>query len=398
MSMSNAIAASVSNVSPAATAGRARDHRLDFFRGLALMMIFIDHVAGNQVAALTMRAFGFADAAEVFVFIAGMAGVYAYRSAVLNKGLAAGAALVFARIRTLYLAHLLMTGGVLLFAMAVMISGSGFDVVGKLGLQALLNDPATAITRLPVLAYMPHYLDILPLYIVLLAMLPGIIVGMRLHPLLPSAVLFVVYTLAHGLGLTLPNFGQAGGWFLNPFAWGLLFALGAATAELSVRGSWALLRRPLVALVTAAAAAFVVFSFLHAAPWQAVPALSGVVALEWALQPDKALLSWHRLADILAKVWLVAVMVPRQAAFMTAGFGGALSRAGRHSLPVFVAGVMLSLVASIILYESDGAAIWHVAVSAGGVMLMLAMARLLDGPQALGRPAQILRARTGVSA
>ncbi len=50
-----------------------------FFRGLALLMIFIDHISGNGLAAVTLQSLGFADAAEIFVFIAGLAGVYAYR-------------------------------------------------------------------------------------------------------------------------------------------------------------------------------------------------------------------------------------------------------------------------------------------------------------------------------
>ena len=361
---------------------KARDLRLDFFRGLALLMIFIDHVSGNRVAVLTLQSMGFADAAEVFVFIAGMAGVYAYRSTFLNKGVSAGAAAVFARMRTLYFAHLLMIAGVLLFAVAALLSGTGFDAIGKLGLQPLFADPAAAATRLPLLAFLPHYLDILPLYIALFAVLPAIILGMRWHPLAPSAVLLGVYALTQATGLALPNFGQPAGWFLNPFAWALLFALGSAVAELSIRGTWTRIPRPAVAAVTVAAAAYVVFAFLHAAPWRAVPALEAIVAFEIALEPNKALLSWHRLLDILAKAWLVAVLVPKGAAFMATGFGGAVSRAGRHSLPIFAAGTFLSLAASVALYESGGAAIWHVAVSAGGIALLLAMARMLDGRRA----------------
>jgi hypothetical protein len=357
---------------------QGRDLRLDFFRGLALMMIFIDHVAGNQVAAVTLRSLGFADAAEVFVLIAGIAGVYAYRSTFLNKGLAAGAALVLARIRTLYLAHLLMIGGALLFAMAALLSGTEFDVIGKLGLAPLMEDPLHAFLRLPLLAYMPHYLDILPLYIVLFAMLPAIILGMRWHPLAPAAVMLGLYALAHGAGLTLPNLGQPGGWFLNPFAWALLFALGAASAEFTLRGAWGRLPRSLVAAITAAAAAYVVFAFLHAAPWKAAPGLDSYAALGLTLEADKSLLSWHRLLDILAKAWLVAVLVPRQAAFMSNAIGEAISRAGRHSLPVFAAGVMLSLAGSVVLHESGGAIEWHVMVSVAGVGLLLALAALLD--------------------
>ena len=58
-------------LSPAALAAgaapkSARDPRIDLFRGLALVMIFINHVPGNPYEALTIRNLGFADAAEAF--------------------------------------------------------------------------------------------------------------------------------------------------------------------------------------------------------------------------------------------------------------------------------------------------------------------------------------------
>ena len=356
-----------------------RDTRLDFFRGLALLMIFIDHVAGNGLAAYTLHSLGFADAAEVFVFIAGLAGVYAYRSTILNKGLAAGFASVMMRVRQLYLAHLLMVGGVLLLAMAVLLSNSSFDIIGKLGLRPLLDDPAAAITLLPVLAYLPHYLDILPLYIVLFSALPLIVLGLKRHPLLPAAIALLFYGAAQGFGLNLPNLGQGSGWFLNPFAWGLLFVLGATTAELTIRDVWSRLPRLLVAAITAAAATYVVMAFLQAAPWQASALFRDWTAVALPIEPNKTLLSWHRLLDILAKAWLVAVLVPRGAEFMTTALGGAISRAGRRSLPVFVAGTFLSVVGSVILHETGGAIGWQVVVNLGGIALLLAYAWLLDG-------------------
>jgi hypothetical protein len=44
-----------------------RDHRIDFFRGLALIFIFWDHIPHNPLAELTVRNFGFSDAAEIFL-------------------------------------------------------------------------------------------------------------------------------------------------------------------------------------------------------------------------------------------------------------------------------------------------------------------------------------------
>ena len=48
-----------------------RDLRLDFFRGLALFCIFIDHIPGNVFGLLTIQSLGFSDAAEMFILISG---------------------------------------------------------------------------------------------------------------------------------------------------------------------------------------------------------------------------------------------------------------------------------------------------------------------------------------
>ncbi|MGL4242630.1 MAG: OpgC family protein [Beijerinckiaceae bacterium] len=389
--MSASIASSIAIHPPQAVSVAApsrRDLRLDYMRGLALLLIFIDHVSGNRFAALTLQSMGFADAAEVFVFIAGIAGVYAYRKTLLNSGLRIGALAVLRRIRTLYLAHLGMVAGVLAIAALAVAFGTGFDIIGKLGLQPLLDDPVQAAVRLPVLGFLPHYMDILPLYVLLLSTLPLVILGLRAHPLLPLAVAAVVYTSVGATGFNLPSFGSGHGWFLNPFAWALLFVAGATVAELTIRGAWANLPRAAVAAGTLAAAAYVVFAFLHAAPWRIFPVLEPIVALELRLTADKTFLSWHRWLDLAAKAWLVAVLIPPTAAFMRTGMGGAISRAGRNSLPVFVAGTMLSMIGSIALYESGGHALAHIGVTFGGVATLLALAAFLERGGIVAKTAQ----------
>ena len=57
---------------------RSRVVSVDFWRGIALATIFIDHVPGNVLEHYTQRNFGFSDAAEVFVLLAGVAASFAY--------------------------------------------------------------------------------------------------------------------------------------------------------------------------------------------------------------------------------------------------------------------------------------------------------------------------------
>ena len=49
----------------------ARDVRLDFFRGVALFLIFADHIPGNVLSHFTVQSLGFSDAAEIFIFVSG---------------------------------------------------------------------------------------------------------------------------------------------------------------------------------------------------------------------------------------------------------------------------------------------------------------------------------------
>ena len=47
-------------------AAKLRDLRLDFFRGLALLFIFLNHIPNNVVSWLSNRNYGFSDATETF--------------------------------------------------------------------------------------------------------------------------------------------------------------------------------------------------------------------------------------------------------------------------------------------------------------------------------------------
>ena len=55
-----------------------RDARLDVFRGLALVIIFIDHLPDNFWSQYTLGRWGVSAAAEGFVLIAGIAAGLAY--------------------------------------------------------------------------------------------------------------------------------------------------------------------------------------------------------------------------------------------------------------------------------------------------------------------------------
>src|SRR5680860_89833 len=175
---------------------RKRDLRIDFFRGLVLIFIFIDHVPGNALSQVTLRNFGFSDAAEAFVLISGMSATLAYYRLFETEGFNAGADKVAYRVAHLYYWQL-----ILLAASAALLYGSALifdypDYVANIGLQDLASAPANAVSDVVVLRLQPNMLNILPLYIVLMLWFPVVCWMMRRSYLLALEVAITIYGLA----------------------------------------------------------------------------------------------------------------------------------------------------------------------------------------------------------
>lgn len=120
-----------------------RDPRLDFFRGIALVMIYINHVPGTPFEYLTSRNFGFSDAAEGFVFMSGLAAALAYGPGLASDRLWSTTLRIWGRSWNLYLVHLLTSA----WAIAI-VAGAALWFGG----EALLNRnafPRLSRTRCP---------------------------------------------------------------------------------------------------------------------------------------------------------------------------------------------------------------------------------------------------------
>src|SRR5262245_45427921 len=89
-----------------ATTGR--DLRLDLFRGLALWLIFLDHIPSNVVSWVTIRNYGFSDAAEIFIFISGYTAAFVYGRAMTERGFVISGARILRRAWQIYVAHIFL--------------------------------------------------------------------------------------------------------------------------------------------------------------------------------------------------------------------------------------------------------------------------------------------------
>lgn len=220
----------------AATGVRTRDVRLDLFRGLALICIFIDHIPGNVLGAVTVRTLGFSDAAEMFVLIAGYTAVLAYSRTLDHAGMWSGVKRIGRRMRDLYAAHLLLT---LVCAIGLAVVARWYEnplYYEHVNLTPFAYDPLGAIWRTLLLYYQLGYLNILPLYIVLLAWFPLLWWLMQRHLGLALGVSFAIWLLPNVSFLNLPSWPEIYGWYFNPFAWQLVFSVGAIAALHVQRG------------------------------------------------------------------------------------------------------------------------------------------------------------------
>ncbi|MEL6293645.1 MAG: OpgC domain-containing protein [Pseudomonadota bacterium] len=226
-----------------ASPARVRDLRLDFFRGIAMFIILMAHTPGNFLTLWIPARWGFSDATEIFVFCSGMASAIAFGGAFRKSGWLLGTARVGFRVWQVYWAHVglfFATTALVIFLTDLDITGRNYW--GRLNLWPLFvesekwTNPDILLSFMT-LRYVPNYFDILPMYMVVLIMMPLIMALSRVSLWAVLAFVLVTWlfaqkTLMATLGL--PHFGLPAepwterSWFFNPFGWQLVFFTGFA--------------------------------------------------------------------------------------------------------------------------------------------------------------------------
>jgi hypothetical protein len=340
-------------------------NEIDFWRGLALVSIFINHIPGFAFERLTHRNYGLSDSAELFVFLAGWALRYVATSAEQPLGLVRLVLRLGARAVTLYAAQIMIT----MLAIG-MIAAFALWLDNPLLLEwhnaaAVFQEPVRTHLGLVLLTHQLGFFDILPLYVVLMMGAPLIAIVHRLAPaaLLPLSVMLYLATLI--LRIELPTWPVDGVWFFNPFAWQLIFVLGFVLAK--DEGPGALARRNLRWLRPVAAVLVVFSCWLVLRDWEPDPTRVPEPKLLFVF--DKSNLSPARLLHFLALAAAFAGTF-RLIARVVPPVGRFLSMLGRNSLNVFCVGSLLSLFGQLVRVASGGSFWADLAVLVGGVAVL----------------------------
>jgi hypothetical protein len=362
-----------------------RDLRLDFFRGIALFLIFVDHIPGNILSYFTIQSIGFSDAAEIFIFVSGYTASLVYGGALLKRGPVIATAKIFYRVWQIYVAHIFIF---LIYLALVSFNTLSFSdrTFGKeLGAAKFFTEPYIAVIRVLELRFQPAFLDILPLYIVLLASFPLALMLLRRHVLAALIPALALYAAAQVFALNLYGYPGFRPWFFSPFAWHLLFVIGAACGFPRAAGSWitpTILNRLFVpAAAIAIVAATIRMSWTLRNFWDAVPAI--LIEQLWPI--DKTELAPIRLVNFLALAVVVVRFTSADAPFLRWRIARPAVRCGQYSLQIFCLGILLSVIGQFALAQWSNSRATQLVVCALGILIMIGTAQTITWYRAIDR-------------
>src|SRR6201987_5570961 len=353
-----------------------RDLRLDLFRGVALWLIFLDHIPDNIVSWITIRNYGFSDATEIFIFISGYTAAFVYGRTMRERGFVLASARILRRAWQIYVAHIFLFT---IFMAEIAYVAATFEnplYAEEMKILDFLKQPDITIFQALLLKFKPVNMDVLPLYIVLLLLFPPMLFLLLRHPNVALAGSAVVYAFAWRFDLYLPAYPN-GVWFFNPFAWQLLFVFGAWCALGGAQKLGVMLRSRAVLVV---AIAYLVFAFLVTLTWhfESLDRFMPGWLAEWMYPIDKTNLDVLRFAHFLALAAVTVYFVPRNWPGLKSPLLWPAIVCGQHSLEVFCLGVFLAFAGQFVIAESSGGPLLQAAISLLGIILMVATAYLVS--------------------
>ena len=361
---------------PAAPAATERDLRLDLFRGIALWLIFLDHIPENVVNWFTIRNYGFSDATEIFIFISGYTAAFVYGRAMRERGFLIAGARILRRAWQIYVAHIFLFT---IFMAEIAYVAATFDnplYAEEMNILDFLKQPDVTIFQALLLKFKPVNMDVLPLYIVLLLLFPPALALLMWQPAFALAASALLYVLTWTFDWNLPAYPN-GVWFFNPFAWQLLFVFGAWCALGGAKRLAPVLQSR---AILAIAIAYLVFAFVIALTWYVEP-LGRLVPnwlSEWMYPIDKTNLDVLRFAHFLALAAVTVRFVPRDWPGLKWPILQPAIRCGQHSLEIFCLGVFLAFAGQFIIGEYSGGPLVQIAISLTGIIIMIGTANLIS--------------------
>lgn len=316
---------------------------LDMLRGYALVAIMLNHMPLSVLRFGTVANWAIFDAAELFVLLSGFL-VGLVWLGVEAKSSRNAARWRFAR-RSFEVWRALIVGSVLmaLLSAGLLAVGMKHTAIWNAYAEWVIDNPFGYVATVALMWLQPNLVDVLAVYVVLLATAPLLVPLLLRWPVAFAAGSVALWWFAPALGPLVPNH-NTGGILFNPFGWQMLFYTGVGLGLFRHRFMPVLLRwqGPI------SFAAMLMFCFgaaITIAPVfgdDALPLRLWMKGIYGSI--DKWSLDGTRYLAILAAAWLVAVPFSRPIRWFSAtGLGRMLQEIGRGGLWSFIACVLLSV-------------------------------------------------------
>jgi hypothetical protein len=346
---------------------------IDFWRGFALISIFINHIPGVFYEQFTHRNFSLSDSAELFVFLAG----WSLRSMIGRpEDPTPISILIFrlgGRVVNIYAAHLM----IVMIAIAMLAAASRILDNPLLlewhNAEAVFTDPVNTHIGLVLLSHQLGYFDILPLYVVLLTLAPGIALIHRFAPNMLLPISGSIYMTALVFNISIPTWPTQGHWIFNPLCWQFVFVLGFAMARERGAGAWVRSHLKLIRMV----ALPIVIGCAVMVWFRAWPDPTRVPEPKLLFVAGKTFVTPLRLIQFLALLAVFSAIfpmilrtLPRAVEFF--------SLLGRNSMQVFCVGSVVSLADQILRFYFRGGIVVDTILVASGILLLGATAWLTE--------------------
>lgn len=362
-------------MTPVVSSGR--DLRLDLFRAVSLWLLFIEELPGSSPGILSARSYGFSDATAIFIFVFGYTAGAVYGRDLRERGLVLTVMRVLRRAWIVYVAHVFLF---VFYVCEISYVAQAFDNPAYLDatrVRALLDQPVMTLLEGLLLNFQIAHMEALALYLLLLATFAPMLWLLVRSPTAAVATSAAVYVLARTQGWALPAYPH-GTWQFNPFAWQLLFLVGA---WFGTGGGGRLIERLLGSrLLTGCAAAYLMlaFGFVRIAQVPQLMTYLPTWLVDAVMPVNRTDLDLMLLVHVMAIATVAVRVVPRDWPALSSAMLRPILLCGEYSLLTFCLGVFLAFAAWSVFIQLSNGPFTLAAMACGGIALMIAFATVIN--------------------
>ena len=321
---------------------------------------------------ITLRNYGFSGAGDLFICVSGYVAAIVYAKMIVERGFVVGATRIFRRVWQLYAAYVVL---LVIYSAVIGYVATRYaapDIISEFNVVSLVDHPIQTLAHGLLLQSKALNLDILQLYIMLMALFPPVLWALLRRPALTMIGSFVLYVAAHQYGWNMPSFPD-GSWNFNPFCWQLLFVAGAWLALGGARHIRPVFNSPVLPYFGIAYLGFALAMTLAGR----IPEV-GAMLPPWlvdAFNPhDKTNLAPHRVLHFIMVAFFATRIVSKHWSGLDWRILEPVIKCGQQSLAVFCVGVFLSFAGHLVLITSSDTILMQVFVSVAGIAIMTLVA------------------------